>query len=300
VPTKILVADDSATMRRVLEMTFAGEDARVLAVDSGDAALSKTAELMPDIVFADASMPGVDGYEVARRIKTNPQLAKVAVIVMASQHTPYDDGRGRAAGVDDHIPKPFDTQSVIDRVAQVLARPRAQATSGGAEAPKGPPPAPRPAAAGAAAPPPPRAGVGNATRMGIGAPVAAPPARPQPIPAAAAAVAAPQPMRSAAPAQVAAAAPAPAPAAVRAAPAPAPAPAAPAPAPAAAPSPVAAPIDGAVGGMAQKLGQLGLSREQVEGVLALSREVVEQVVWEVVPVLAEQIIKEELKRLTAD
>jgi hypothetical protein len=52
--------------------------------------------------------------------------------------------------------------------------------------------------------------------------------------------------------------------------------------------------------MAQKLGGLGLSREQVEGVLALSREVVEQVVWEVVPVLAEQLIKEEIKRLTAE
>jgi hypothetical protein len=52
--------------------------------------------------------------------------------------------------------------------------------------------------------------------------------------------------------------------------------------------------------MGEKLGQLGLTREQVESVLALSREVVEQVVWEVVPVLAEQLIKEEIKRLTAD
>src|SRR5262245_48422907 len=92
VPTKILVADDSATMRRVLEMTFAGEDARVVSVDSGEAAVSKAGELVPDVVFADASMNGVDGYEIARRIKANPQLAKTAVIVMASQPTPYDDG----------------------------------------------------------------------------------------------------------------------------------------------------------------------------------------------------------------
>jgi CheY-like chemotaxis protein len=292
VPTKILVADDSATMRRVLEMTFAGEDARVLTVDSGDAALSKAAELMPDIIFADASMPGVDGYEVARRIKTNPQLAKVAVIVMASQHTPYDDGKGRAAGVDDHIPKPFDTASVIDRVAQVLARPRnVAAGAAAAAAPAAPPPAPRPAAIGAPPPPAQRSAVGNATRMGIGAPIPAPPARPAPIPAAAsAAAAAPQPIRSAAPAPAPVAAAA-APAAVRPAPAPQPAPAT---------TPAVAPVDGAVAGMAQKLGQLGLSKEQIEGVLALSREVVEQVVWEVVPVLAEQLIKEEIKRLTAD
>lgn len=282
-PTKILVADDSATMRRVLEMTFAGEDARVLTVDNGEAAVTKTAELMPDIVFADASMPGVDGYEVARRIKGNPQLAKVAVIVMASQHTPYDDGKGRAAGVDDHIPKPFDTQSVIDRVAQVLARPRATPAGATAEAPKpvAPPPAPRAAAPAA---PPPRPQVSNATRMGLGAPLAAPPAaRPNPLPAAAAAVA-PQPVRSAAPAAAAAA--------------PAPQPVRPAPAPAPAPVPVV--TEQAAQSMAQKLDHLGLSREQVEGVMALSREVIEQVVWEVVPVLAEQLIKEEIKRLTAD
>jgi CheY-like chemotaxis protein len=279
VPTKILVADDSATMRRVLEMTFAGEDARVLSVDNGDAAINKAAELVPDVVFADASMSGVDGYEVARRIKAMPQLAKVAVIVMASQHTPYDDGKGRAAGVDDHIPKPFDTQSVIDKVAQVLARPRVMPASTGGEAPRpvAAPPAPRPAQLGAAPPAAPaRSAVGNATRMGIGGPVPQPaPPRPAPVPAAASA--APQPVRSA-----------PAPAAVAAAPAPRPAPA------------PAAAIDTATATMAQKLGGLGLSREQVEGVLALSREVVEQVVWEVVPVLAEQLIKEEIKRLTAD
>jgi CheY-like chemotaxis protein len=292
VPTKILVADDSATMRRVLEMTFAGEDARVLSVDSGDAAVNKASELMPDIVFADASMGGgggMDGYEVARRIKSNPQLARVAVIVMASQHTPYDDGKGRAAGVDDHIPKPFDTQSVIDKVAQVLARPRAMPASAGAEAARPAPPAAaasaaRPAPVGAP-PPPARSAVGSATRMGIGGPVPAPaPARPAPMPAAASA--APQPVRSAAPAPAAAAVAAPAPAPARPAPAPAPAP--------------AAAIDTAAATMAQKLSSLGLSREQVEGVLALSREVVEQVVWEVVPVLAEQLIKEEIKRLTTD
>jgi CheY-like chemotaxis protein len=279
VPTKILVADDSATMRRVLEMTFAGEDARVLSVDGGDAAVAKASELMPDVVFADASMSGVDGYEVARRIKSNPQLAKVAVIVMASQHTPYDDGKGRAAGVDDHIPKPFDTQSVIDKVAQVLARPRAMPASAGGEAPRtiAAPPPPRPAAVAAAPVAPARSAIGNATRMGIGGPVPAPAPRPAaPMPAAAAA--APQPIRSGAPAPVAApvARPAPAPAAPAAA------------------------IDSATATMAQKLGGLGLSREQVEGVLALSREVVEQVVWEVVPVLAEQLIKEEIKRLTAE
>jgi CheY-like chemotaxis protein len=290
-----------------MEMTFAGEDAQIVTVDNGEAAVSKAHEFAPDVVFADASMSGVDGYEVARRIKANGALAKTAVILMASQHNPYDDGKGRGAGVDDHVSKPFDTQSVIDRVAQVLARPRNVPAGASAAAPAAAAPA-KPAA-------PPPAPVANAnaqstagrtplagrTMMGVQPPIQPPPApaRPPvpsaPVPSApAAAVARPAaamaPAASASPSFVPASPPAPA---VRPPPAPAPAPVSTA-------RPAPAPTAAATNGMAAKLDGLGLSREQIEGVLALTREVVEQVVWEVVPDLAEQLIKEELKRLTAD
>ncbi|MFW6052241.1 MAG: response regulator transcription factor, partial [Myxococcota bacterium] len=138
---KILVADDSATMRKIFEMTFAGEDAEVVTVDGGDAALATARELHPDVVLADSSMDGTDGYEVARSLKGaggNPP----AVIVLASQHTPYDAERGRAAGVDDHVLKPFDTQSLIDKVKGVAGKPRAAARPAAAQpaaAPKAPP-----------------------------------------------------------------------------------------------------------------------------------------------------------------
>ncbi len=304
-PTKILVVDDSATMRRVLQMTFAGEDAQVIAVDGGEAGVAKAGELTPDVVFADASLQGVDGYEVARRIKANPSLARTAVIVMASQHNPYDDGKGRSAGVDDHISKPFDTQGVIDRVAQVLARPR-NASSGGTEAVRPAAPtaqiAAAPRAQVAAPPAAPQAMQGgqagqgmplgraatHGTRIGMGGPV----------PMAAQAAAAPAP----APRPPAPAAPPPAPVMRPAATAPmsplqpAAAPRAAAPAPAAKP---AAAIASATSDLGGKLAGLGLSKEQIEGVLSLSREIIEQVVWEVVPDLAEQLIKEEIKRLTA-
>jgi CheY-like chemotaxis protein len=282
VPTKILVADDSATMRRVLEMTFAGEDAHVVAVENGESAVAKAAELAPDVVFADLSMNGVDGYEVARRIKSNPALGRVAVIVMASQHHPYDDGKGRAAGVDDHISKPFDTQSVIDRVGQVLGRPRQSATGTAeprAAVPTAPPARPAPAAVPAA---PPARNPATATRMGIGA---------VPLQANAPQVAkpAPQPMATPAarPTATAPMVPVTAPARTTAVPA----------------QPVARPAAAATAASADfagKLSGLGLTKEQVEGVLAISREVIEQVVWEVVPDLAEQLIREEIKRLTAD
>lgn len=279
-PTKILVADDSVTMRRVLEMTFAGEDATVLAVDGAEAALAKLGEFAPDVVMADASLAGVDGYELARRIKTNPQFAKVAVFVMASQQAPYDDAKGRAAGVDDHISKPFDTQSVIDRVAQALARPRALAA--GAEGAKGATPArPAPPTPAAAAPNGPATGttgrLQQGTRMGIGTPAAAPAAQPKAAPAPQAMPALRTGNQPLAPA--ARAAPAPPPPAAR---------------------PAAAAVQVATQDLGAKLAHLGLTREQVEGVLALSREVIEQVVWEVVPDLAEQLIKEEIKRLTSE
>jgi CheY-like chemotaxis protein len=243
VPVNILVADDSMTMRRIIELTFAGEDASVTVVDSGDAAIARAADLAPDIVLADASMP-VDGYKVASAIKATPGLERTAVIVLASQKHPYDEAKGKAAGVDDHVIKPFDTQHVIDKVKRVLAQPRAAA-----------------AAAKPAAAQPPAAPRGPNKTMAFERPAAQqPPAAPPPR------------------------APAAAPAAK--------------PAPAAA-MPMAAAIASATSGdLARKLDGLGLTADQVQGVLALSRDVIERVVWEVVPDLAETLIREEIKRLT--
>ena len=256
----ILVADDSVTMRRIMELAFQGEDAKITAVESGEVAVRKAGEVAPDVVFADLSMSGMDGYAVASAIKGAPGLERTAVVVMASQKHPYDEEKGKAAGVDDHILKPFDTQHVIDRVKQVLGKPR-QA------------PATRAAAQPAAAAP----GMAPANRVGTktiafgkpptAAPAPAPAARPQP------AAPAPQPV---------AAAPRPAPVA-----------------PAAAPSTASTVMAKAGADLESKLGGLGLTAEQAAAVLSLSREVVERVVWEVVPDLAETLIKEEIRRLTA-
>ncbi|MET0386298.1 MAG: response regulator [Polyangiales bacterium] len=265
----ILVADDSVTMRRILELTFQGEDARVITVDSGDSALRKASEVTPDLVFADLSLAGMDGYALASAIKAAPGLERTAVVVMASQKHPYDDEKGKAVGVDDHILKPFDTQHVIDRVKQVLGRPRAASAA-------------RPAAAAATAAAPAVPIIPNAAPANrIGTKTLAfgkPPAAANAPAAAAAAPAAARP-------QVAAAAPAYAAA------------------PSAAAKQVAAPLSSAVaaahGDLERKLNGMGLTAEQAEAVLSLTREVVERVVWEVVPDLAETLIKEEIRRLTA-
>ncbi len=299
-PVTILVADDSATMRSILEMTFAGEDARVVTVDGGAAALEKALDLRPDVVLADLSME-MDGYEVARAIKSG--LPGTSVVVMASQHTPFDEAKGRDAGVDDHIVKPFDTQGVIDRVTRLATGPRTAATgtmSGVAPAhpyrdasSAGPLPAPPVPAAFAApqafsppAPPAPpgsvapRAGVPRTTVAFGSAPIVppVPPTAPRP----------PIPGTITTPSTTSGSVAGPAPVA--------PASVAPPPASVAPPSPAAAAVSAA---MSDKLSEIGLTPQQAEAVLALSREVVERVVWEVVPELAETIIREEIKRLMA-
>jgi len=274
VAVNILVADDSVTMRRILELTFQGEDASVTAVENGEAALRKASEMTPDIVFADLSLQGMDGYALATAIKSQSGLERTAVVVMASQKHPYDEEKGKAAGVDDHIIKPFDTQNVIDRVKQVLSKPRV--APGRAAAAAAPAPSVGRPAAGAPA--------GSKT-IAFGKP-------PQPANAAQAAQAA----GPGAPPAVAAGGggrPAHAAAAAAVAQKPAAAPAA-----AAAAAPVSAAVVSASADFERKIGSLGLTAEQAAAVLALSREVVERVVWEIVPDLAETLIKEEIRRLT--
>ena len=270
VAVNILVADDSMTMRRILELTFHGEDASVTAVENGEAALRKASEMTPDIVFADLSLQGMDGYALATAIKAQSGLERTAVIVMASQKHPYDEEKGKAAGVDDHIIKPFDTQNVIERVKQVLGKPRVAPGRAAAAAPA--PSVGRPAAAP----------MGSKT-IAFGKP-------PQPANAAQGA----QAVSPGGPPAVAAGGggrPAHATAAAAVAQKPAAAPAAAA--------PVSAAVVNASADLERKIGSLGLTAEQAAAVLALSREVVERVVWEVVPDLAEALIKEEIRRLTA-
>ena len=323
-PTTVLAIDDSVTMRKVLEMTFAGEDFRVVSAESADAGFAKLRSERPSIVLCDVTLEGPGGYAVCAKIKSeNPT---VAVLLLASKQQPYDAHKGQSARADDFIEKPFDTQQLIDKVKRLASRP---------------------VDARAAVPAAPPASIGPATQPGV-APLGAGPGRPPPAPAAPArapggpapapqnrppvpgvaggvgrstiaygAYAMQNPAAPAAPPQ----APAASPGAYGARPPVAPAapspPAAPVASPAAAShgtspglaSPVAAvaaassaaaAASASNGQLAAKLQHLGLSDAQVSAVLSLSREVIEKVVWEVVPVLAETMIREELKRLTSD
>jgi CheY-like chemotaxis protein len=275
---RILIVEDSVSMRKVMEMTFAGEDAELLAVETGELALQQGRGFGPDVAFIDASLPGLDGYEVTRAIKSDPQLSGTAVILMASPHRPLDEARASEVGADDHILKPFDTQEAIDKATQLATE--VQTLS---EAPSIPvarrattPPTPISQASYRPTPPPLPLNGPSSPPMAR-TPVSSVPFTTTPLTGAQVSVA-PEtsyPSHSQPVAAVVAST--------------------------LMPGQPSAAVDKALShSVVARLETLGLTPDQVEGVLKLSAEVVERVVWEVVPELAEAMIREELHRLVGD
>ncbi|MEP6919424.1 MAG: response regulator, partial [Acidobacteriota bacterium] len=130
-PHKLLLADDSVTIQRVIELTFADEDVLVTAVGDGQKAIASIQADRPDIVLADVGMPERDGYEVAAYIKGNVELAHIPVLLLTGAFEPIDEARARAVSCDGVLVKPFEPQMVINRVKDLLARrgPAAPSTS---------------------------------------------------------------------------------------------------------------------------------------------------------------------------
>jgi CheY-like chemotaxis protein len=322
----LLAVDDSKTMRKVLEITFAGEDYKMVLADSPADALAKLKAERPVIALVDALLGANNGYDLCQQIKA--EAPNVGVIVLSSKQHPYDRVKGGSVGADDFIDKPYDSQALIDKVAALSNKLASAPAARPAAAPAAPIGAGSakpavPAAAGAArttmsfgapqqtasAVAPVKTGVGT-----LGQPAARPEqpsslgARPAPAQPATAQPAATQPGHASpvarpvtapgvAPVATAARPVAPVATAAPAAPVVAAAPAAAAPVATAGLIPAAALLDASMEG---KLLTLGLTKDQIAGVLALSRELLEQVVWEVVPVLAETMIREEIKRLTSE
>ena len=126
-PYTLLLADDSVTIQRVIELTFADEDVTVIAVSDGDQAIERLEASPPDIVLADIGMPGKNGYEVAQYIRKSPRLAHIPVVLLTGAFEPVDQARANAAGCDGVLAKPFEPQLVIGRVKELLARGRGAA-----------------------------------------------------------------------------------------------------------------------------------------------------------------------------
>lgn len=143
----LLLADDSVTIRRVIELTFADEDVRVVSVSTGREAIAAIESSPPDIVLADAGMPDVSGYDIAAFVKGRADLRHIPVILLAGAFEPLDETQSRKAGADGVLVKPFEPQMVVTRVRELLS-PGAPAVTAvpRAAAPAAPPEQPRPEA----------------------------------------------------------------------------------------------------------------------------------------------------------
>jgi CheY-like chemotaxis protein len=117
---KLLVADDSPTIQKVVRLAFAGEDFLVEGVERGDEALERARALSPDLVLADVSMPGLSGYELCSRIKSDPDLAATPVVLMTGIMEPLDEEGARRAGYSASLCKPFGTELLIKTVTDLI------------------------------------------------------------------------------------------------------------------------------------------------------------------------------------
>jgi len=117
---KLLLADDSITIQKVIQITFAHEDYDLTITDNGDAALAKAQELKPDLVMADVYMPGKNGYELTAAIRQDPDLQNTPVLLLAGSFEPFDEEKARNCRANAWIEKPFESQNLIDKVSELL------------------------------------------------------------------------------------------------------------------------------------------------------------------------------------
>jgi CheY-like chemotaxis protein len=129
----LLLADGNPTIQRIVAMTFAGEDMKIVSVSDGDQAIARIASDRPDIVLADVSMPKRSGYDVAAFVKGRPELAHIPVLLLAGALEPVDQARAAQVGCDGVLIKPFEPHQVVARVRELVRGGKgspAQSTSG--------------------------------------------------------------------------------------------------------------------------------------------------------------------------
>jgi twitching motility two-component system response regulator PilG len=117
---KVMVIDDSSTIRRSAELFLTQAGCQVVLAEDGFDALAKIADHGPQVVFVDILMPRLDGYQTCALIKKNPHFAATPVIMLSSKDGLFDKARGRMAGSDQYLTKPFSQQDLLQAVAAHL------------------------------------------------------------------------------------------------------------------------------------------------------------------------------------
>jgi twitching motility two-component system response regulator PilG len=114
--TRVLVIDDSNTIRRSAEIFLKQGGCEVVLAEDGFDALAKISDHRPDLVFCDILMPRLDGYQTCAIIKRNPAFANVPVIMLSSKDGLFDKARGRMVGSEDYLTKPFTKDQLLQAV----------------------------------------------------------------------------------------------------------------------------------------------------------------------------------------
>ena len=113
---KVLVVDDSNTIRRSAEIFLKQGGHQVLLAEDGFDALSKVNDFQPDLIFCDILMPRLDGYQTCSIIKRNEKFSSVPVVMLSSKDGVFDKARGRMAGAQDYLTKPFTKDQLLQAV----------------------------------------------------------------------------------------------------------------------------------------------------------------------------------------
>ena len=119
-PVKVLVIDDSNTIRRSAELFLKQAGYEVVLAEDGFDALSKIADHQPRVIFVDIMMPRLDGYQTCALIKQNPKLKSTPVIMLSSKDGVFDRARGRLAGSDRYLTKPFTKEGLVAAVNEYV------------------------------------------------------------------------------------------------------------------------------------------------------------------------------------
>lgn len=118
---KLLLADDSITIQKVVNLTFADEGIEVIAVGDGDSAMAKINESLPDLILADVNMPGLSGYEICEQVKNNAETKLIPVILLVGSFEPFDEAKAERIGADDYLTKPFQSiRQLVNKVTDLL------------------------------------------------------------------------------------------------------------------------------------------------------------------------------------
>lgn len=127
---RLLLADDSVTIQKVVNLTFAEEGIEVITAGDGNTAMEKFVQSPPDLVMVDVNMPGFDGYKICEMIKQDEETKQIPVILLVGSFEPFDEAEARRVGADDFLTKPFQSiRQLVTKVSDLLNRPNGNSVS---------------------------------------------------------------------------------------------------------------------------------------------------------------------------